>query len=165
MNKIEFNLPPVTLTEEELVDLLSTAMADTCGFDWWKYDEKVYEQTHEELVAELKPDTDDSICFEQVLARMIFKGHKLELLEAESDWHWSGHEEGEMLWSFQIRAEGCEPVGGKWYKVGLQEICAGLAKHMVAAGYSTVQQLLEKGDFWDADAVFQYAAYGEVLMG
>ena len=142
MNKTTFTLPPVELSEDELVDLLSTAMADTCGFDWWSYDDDAYDKAHAALVKEHEDKKDtSSICFEDVLARMIFDGGQLDLLEAESDWHWSGHEPGEMFGNFQIKAEGCVPVGGTWNKVGLQDICNGLAKHMADKGYTTVQQL------------------------
>ena len=105
------------------------------------------------------------LCLEEVWARVIFNGGKLLLLEAESDWHWSGHEDGELLWSFQIQSEGCEPVGGTWNAVGLQEICNGLSKYMREKGIGTVDKLLQEGDFYDADAVFQFAAYGEWIFG
>ena len=166
MNKTKFNLPEVELTEEQLVDLISMAMADTCGFDWWKLEhEEDYEKAKAELIAELHPDADDSLCFEQVWARVLFNGGKLLLLEAESDWHWKGFPDGTMLWNYQIRASGTEPEGGTWHAVGLEEICKGLSKYMHDEGYATVEQLLTNGDFYTAEAAFQCAAYGEVQFG
>lgn len=164
MKKTEFELPKVGLDEQELADLISTAMSDTCGFDWWKLeDDKLYDAARAELIAE--GNSEDSLCFEQVWARILFNGGKLLLLESESDWHWKGFPDGTMLWNYQIRASGTEPEGGTWYAVGLDEICKGLSKYMADAGYATVQKLLENGDFFDADAVFQCAAYGEVQFG
>lgn len=166
MRTTQFELPKVTLTEEQLTDLISTAMGGTCGFDWWKLeDENLYKKAKEELIAEGR--SEDDLCLEEVWARVIFNGGKLLLLEAESDWHWSGHEDGELLWSFQIQAEGCEPVGGTWKSVGLQEICNGLSKYMREKGIGTVDKLLQESDFdfYDADAVFQFAAYGEWIFG
>lgn len=165
MKKTEFNLPTVELTEDQLVDLISTAMSDTCGFDWWKLEnEELYDAARAELIEELHPD-DGELCFEQVWARILFNKGKLLLLEAESDWHWKGFPDGTMLWNFQIRAAGTEPEGGTWHAVGLEEICKGLSKYMHDQGYATVDQLLTNGDFFDADAVFQCAAYGEVQFG
>lgn len=164
MKEVKFKLPEVKLTESELTDLISTAMGGTCGFDWWKEeDEKLYEAARAELIAE--SGKEDSPCFEQVWARMLFNGGKLLLLEAESDWHWKGFPDGTMLWNYQIKASGTEPEGGTWNTVGLDEICKGLAAIMHENGFTTVQQLLENGDFYTADGVFQYAAYGEVVFG
>ena len=166
MKKTEFELPKVTLTEEQLVDLISTAMADTCGFDWWKLEhEEDYEKAKAELIAELHPDADDELCFEQVWARILFNGGKLLLLEAESDWHWKGYPDGTMLWNWQIRASGTEPEGGTWHSIGLTDICKGLSIYMHEHQYSTVDKLLSEGDFFEAEAVFQCAAYGEVQFG
>lgn len=164
--KVEIQMPSIELTEGQLVDLISTGMADTCGFDWWKtVSEEDYEAARDELISELKPDTDDEICFEQVWARILFNGGKLLVLEAESDWHWKGYPEGTMLWNWQIRASGTEPEGGTWHELTLEKICNGLRKYMHDNQYATVDKLLTEGDFWVADAVFQCAVYGEVQFG
>lgn len=165
MNTAKFNLPEVELTEQQLADLISTAMADICGFDWWKLEhEEDYEEAKAELVAEQHPDA-DCLAFEQVWARILFKGKKLMLLETESDWHWKGFSKGTTLWSFQVKASGTEPEGGTWCTIGLEEICKGISRCMHDQGYATVDQLLTDGDFFTADAVFQYAAYGDVIFG
>ena len=96
-------------------------------------------------------------------------GGTLQLLDPESDWHWSGHEKDEMLWKWQIIQEGCEPVGGEWHTVGLQEIANGIGKYAsehVANDLGTdLKKIVEDGDFWDADAIIQCAMYGEVIYG
>lgn len=166
--KKSFNIT-IEIDEDDVACLISNAMSDNCGFEWWDYDEEEYEEARSELISERKPDADDQICFEDILARILLKGGKLNLLEAESDWHWSGHEPGEMLWASQIWAEGCEPVGGTWHKVGLEDIVRGIQlyaeSHCANACGTSLQRIVEDGDFYDADAVFQFAAYGEVRFG
>ena len=153
------------ITEGQLCDLISTAKGDSCGVGWWKEkDEKEYEQAEAELIEEGNSEP----CLEEVWARMLFNGGKLMLLDPESDWHWKGHAEGEMLWNWQIVSEGTEPEGGEWHEVGLDEIVKGLTlyfKEKPAAGCGDLDSILEDGDFWDADCVFQYAMYGEVIYG
>ena len=163
MKTASFDLPKVNIDEEQVADLISGAMSDTCGFDWWKENPREYEQAKEQLVKE--SEDPDEICYENVLARVLFNGGAVEVLESESDWHWKGHEDGEMLWNWQIQAEGTEPEGGTWHKITLSKLCDGIAKYMSDKGYSSVNKILEEGDFWDFDAIFQYAAYGEIVFG
>lgn len=165
MGKFKIFNRPFKVDEESLSNLISNAMGDTCGVGWWKEkDEKDYESAEAELIAEgiEKP------CYEDILARMLFNGGKLMLLDPESNWHWKGHEEGAMLWNWQIQAEGTEPEGGEWHEVGLDEIIKGLNLYFdekPATGCRDLESILEDGDFWDADCVFQYAMYGEVVYG
>lgn len=162
--KVDFSVD-----EKQVSDLISIAMSDKCGFGWWDYDEKAYEEAKSELLSERKPDADDQICLEDVLARMLFKGKKLRLLDPESDWHWSGHEPDEMLWRWQIIAEQCEPEGGEWHEVGLEDIVRGAQMygqlHYANRCGADIGNICEYGDFTDADIVFQLAAYGEVIYG
>lgn len=154
----------VQIDEEELSCLISTAMSDTCGFDWWGYDEGEYKKAEDELKAE-----GANPCHEDIMARILVNGGKLRLLESESDWHWSGHEPGESLWSWQIRQEGCVPEGGTWHEVGLKDIIKGIALYGESGCCNEcgadIHRINEDGDFWDADAVFQFAAYGELVFG
>lgn len=157
-----------TVDEDALSTLISTATYNNCGFDWWSYDDKEYEEAKSELISERKPDADDQICVEDVLARLLLRGGKLNLLEAESGWHWPGHEPGEMLKFHQYFMEGLEPVGGTWHKVGIEDIVRGIQLY-AASGYANacgadIKRINEYGDFLDADAVFQFAAYGEVII-
>ena len=156
---------PVPYTEERISDLISAAMSDECGISWWKpEDQDAYAASHEELKAEGQDP-----CVSDVFARMLIRGYRLLLLDPESDWHWSGHEEGEMMWSAQIVAEGCEPEGGEWHAVGLKDILEAIAKYGEAEIANdcgpSLRKIVDEGDFWDADAVFQIAAYGDVIYG
>lgn len=158
--------------EEDLVNLLANAIEtpDDCGCAYYKAtDEKAYEEARSQLISERKPDADDQITLVEIFARMLLNGGTLQCLDPESDWHWSGHEPGEMLWKAQIIMEGCVPVGGKWHTVGLQNIVEGIQKygkdHICNDLGTDLHKIAEDGDFWDADAIIQYAMYGEVVYG
>ena len=155
----------IEVDEKQLSDLISIAMSDKCGIAWWGYDEGQYREAKKELEAEAQPD----ICLEDVLARLLFRGGRLRLLDPDSDWHWSGHEKDEVLWNWQIVAEGCEPEGGEWHEVGLEDIVRGVQQydhaHCANNCGGNIDNICEYGDFTDADCVFQFAAYGEVIYG
>lgn len=161
---------PLKINEEQLTDLLATASSETCGCAWWKpVDEADYKSAEKELSEELKPNADDPICAEQIWARMLLNGKKLRLLDPESEWHWKGHKEGEMLWNWQIRAEKTEPEGGEWHDIGIEDILKGLLINSIM-GYAngcrpTLESVNGDGDFYDADAIIQIAMYGEVIYG
>ena len=161
----------VEIDEEDVIGLLTTAMEtpENCGCAWYRpTDQKAYD-AKVELISERKPNADDQILHVEVLARMLMNGGTLELLDPESDWHWSGHDSDEMLWKWQIIQEGCEPVGGEWHTVGLTDIVAGTQKygagHVAGDLGSDLHKIVEDGDFWDADAVIQYAMYGDLIYG
>ena len=155
----------VTVDEELLSCLLANACGDECGVAWWKSaDPKARDEAERQLVEEGKDP-----CREDIWARMLLNGSKLRLLDPESDWHWSGHKPGEMLWNVQIVAEGSEPVGGEWHDVGIEDILKavqiyGKMDYANACGGS-IEKIVDDGDFWDADAVIQIAMYGDVIYG
>lgn len=163
MKKIKFNVP-MELSEKELESIFDEAMMDVCGARWWKPESETdYNEAEQELEAE-----GAEIYNSTIFARMLFNGKKILLLDPESDFNWSGHKPGELLWNWQIQAEGCEPENGTWHAVGLKEITKGLTKYFTegyASGCNSIQSLLEDGDFWDHDAVIQCAMYGEVIYG
>ena len=157
----------VTVTEETLSNLISNVIdcPDQCGIAWWKTVNKgEYDAAEVQLEAEGR-----STCSANVFARVLLNGGKLRLLDPESDWHWSGHEDGEMLWKAQIIAEGCYPVYGEWHDVGIMDILRAAQQYadekICNDCGSNLDDIVEDGDFWDADAVFQIAMYGEVIYG
>ena len=158
------------ITEEDVSCLIANAMAlgDSSGIAYWWYDDADYKEAKAQLIAERKPDSDDEICYEDVMARILFNGHRLRLLDAESDWWWKGHK-GEMLWKAQIIAEGLTPEGGDWYDVYLKDILDALpkyaAEHCCNDCGMDIRRINEDGDSTDADAVFQIAIFGEVIYG
>lgn len=158
----------IVIDEYNLGCLISNAMGSTCGFDWWDYNRDEYKEARKEIIAEFGSVPEGGVCIEDVFARMLLNGKKIKLLEAGSDWHWSGHEPGEMLWQAQVIMEGCVPVGGKWHEIGIDDIMKGIQLYG-ESGYANdcgpnIRDIVENGDFWDADAVFQFAAYGEIAI-
>lgn len=156
----------IELDEEHLAGLIEAAHYQNIGFDWWKAkDSKELKKARRELLKEKGEEP----YIEEEFARVLVNGGKLSLLEADSDWYWSGHKKDEMLFNAQILAEGCVPVGGTWHDVGIDDVARGIAKYAQEGGYNEcgadLKRIVEDGDITDADAVFQYAAYGEVVCG
>lgn len=131
------------LTEQQLADLLSNFFSIRCGFDRWEIEKgELYKGTAEEIADErLAEDSDEEICFEEVLARMLFKGGAICLLEADTE--------------------------DEWHVVDLNKIISGLKLYLKnpTDDCHSVQEIVEQGDSLDADAVFQYAVYGEIIYG
>lgn len=155
----------IKVNEEDLSCLISNAMSSNGSFAWWDYDDDKYKEAKAELESEGKSE----ICREDVLARLLFKGGKLRLLDPDSEWHWSGHEKDEILWNCQVVAEHCVPEGGEWHEVGLEDIIKGAVlyaeAHCVNDCGADIRIICEYGDSEDADAVFQFAAYGDIIYG
>ena len=130
------------LTEQQLADLLSNFFGIRCGFDQWEVEKgELYDGASEELADErLAEDSDEEVCFEEVLARMLFKGGAICLLEADTE--------------------------DEWHIVDLNKIINGIKLYFKNPGdCHSVQEIVEQGDALDADAVFQYAVYGEIIYG
>lgn len=132
-----------TLTEQQLADLLSNFFGIRCGFDQWEVEKgELYEGASEEIADErLAEESDEEICLEEVLARMLFKGGAICLLEADTE--------------------------DEWHVVDLNKIISGLKLYLKnpTGDCHSVQEIVEQGDALDADAVFQYAVYGEIIYG
>lgn len=159
----------IEVDEEDVSCLLANAIILPEGsFAWFGHDDREYAEARAQLIAERKPDSDDEVCQEDVMARLLFNGHRLRLLDSESDWWWKGHK-GEMLWKFQIIAEGLEPEGGEWHEVGLQDILDALPKYAMSHCCNDcgadLRHVNECGDSLDADAILQFAAFGELIYG
>ena len=138
-----------TINEDLLSGLLSNASSSTCGFDFWQVER---EQDYVDAAAELREErglTDHEICIEDIWARVLFNGGHLLLLESESD----------AIDDYE---------SPDWHRIGLEDICNGITQYLRERPCSECSSLLEivdEGDFWDADAVMQYAAYKEIIFG
>ena len=131
------------LTEQQLADLLSNFFGIRFGFDQWEVEkDELYESAAEELTGErLAEGSDEEICLEEVLARMLFNGGAICLLEADTE--------------------------DEWHVIDLNKIINGLKLYFKnpVGDLNSVQEIVEQGDALDADAVFQCAAYGEIIYG
>lgn len=135
--KVEFE---DDLTEEDIVDILSTGLSGVCGFSSVDYSKEEYQQTKKELQTE-RDDPDDTVCIEDVEARMLVKGEKLKLQD---------------------------PDDGHWGTLTLPKLIKGLQKYFKegwSGGFKTINDLLENGDFDDCDCVLQAAVWGDVIYG
>lgn len=164
--KKEFKITKsITIEEGDLSDLLANALLlSDGGCAWWKEENPDdYKKAKEELISEGMKEP----YMEDVWARMLFNGGRLKLLDPESDWHWKGHKKGELLWMAQVKAEGSEPVGGKWHLVSLSRIVKAIQKygdeHCGNDCGADLKAINENGDSIDADCVIQIAMYGEIV--
>ena len=144
----------VTMSEEQLSDLLSMASDYSVGFDYWAHYDNLNMngnngyRNYRAARASLEAEGIDSekICLEQVWARMLFTGKSLYLLEAEGD----------------ADERSC------WYEITLENIIKGI-KMYFEGEYSdnivSFEDLINNGDGEDADTVFQLAVYGKVVFG
>lgn len=150
--EIKFSITKdITMSEEQLTDLLSMASDYSVGFDYWAhYDNLIsrgdnnYKVARASLLAEgIDPE---EICLEQVWARMLFMGKSLYVLEAEGD----------------DEEDSC------WYEITLKKIIEGI-KMYFEGEYSdniiSFEDLINNGDGEDADTVLQLAVYGNVVFG
>lgn len=141
----------ITMSEEQLTDLLSMASDYSVGFDYWAhYDNLItmgdnnYRAARASLLAEGVDS--EKICLEQVWARMLFMGKSLYVLEAEGD----------------ADEDSC------WYEITLEKIVEGIKMYFedeYSNNIISFGDLIDNGDGEDADTVFQLAAYGDVVFG
>lgn len=128
------------LIEENIVDILSTGLSGTCGFSSVDYSKEEYLQAKQEIQTE-RNDPSNTVCIEDVEARMLVKGEKLKLQD---------------------------PEDGHWGTLTLQKLVNGLQKYFKGGWcgeYKTINDLLENGDFDDCDCVLQAAVWGDVIYG
>ena len=130
-----------SMTHEELVDLLSTALE---GSSWFgaSYDKEIYRS--------LKDTIGD--CFEDKLADMLLAGHKIIITDYEAD--------GE---SYSSKCTRITADGDAVYKIGLDDI---LKAASTKTGYQLLSDVLDgTGDYWTADALLQRVVFGEEVYG
>lgn len=139
------------ISQDDLVDLLSTA---TCGSNyidtgWVKHDEY--------LMFRVKGDS-----FEDVCAKMLLNGYKIEVrdyyAEDETDFYGNLHHE----WN--------EEDGFMAYHVGIDDIANGIAKCIDIGGWVSkcANDLInqdEDFDLYEAEAIMQVIAFGELIYG
>lgn len=135
----------VSITYEDVVNLLTM---EAGGFDYWAeivYDEKGYIKTKEEMKkAGFKGQFEDGYCYEEVLAYMI--------------WH---------------RDDGVLPVVARGVSIHDKEegIFYPLTKEKILHGFLLNAQNrpedadLDNGDAATGDCILQYAIFGDIIYG
>ena len=131
-----------SLTHDELVDLLSTALEGSSWFDA-SYNKEVYRS--------LKNTRGD--CFEDKMADMLLSGHKIIIVDMEA--------EGE---SYSDKCIGFEKdTESAIYEVKLGDF---LEVASTKTGYKLITDVLSgDGDYWTADAFLQRVVFGEEIYG
>lgn len=118
-----------------------------------KPNDKVYEEARDWLRKNAEPDYDDGeICYEEVLAQMLFDGHSIPIIDNE--------DEDREVW------------------LSLSNLAIGIQKAFREGYYSGYNWLVPDGDGFGewhletsqidsevADAIIQFALFGEVIYG
>lgn len=139
---METKITVKSITHDELVDLLSTALYDS---QWFRasYDRKVYES--------LACVTGE--CFEDKLADMLLAGHKITITDVEAD--------GEKYSDKFVRFEG--RYDDAVYEIGIGDI---LKVASTKKGYELICDVLSgEGDYYTADSFLQRVVFGEEIYG
>lgn len=132
------------LTLKALSDLLANGFADRCGFDAVDFDKGDYEKAKARLADAMGCE---DFFVEDVQAEMLFEGKSLRLHMAES----ADDED--------------------WNDLTLEGVLKGLALYDADENFAGTARDVCNGDpqaildFWDYDAILQYAVYGEVIIG
>ena len=131
-----------SMTHDELVDLLSTALY---GSQWFaaSYDKNIYESL----------ENKQGECFEDKLADMLLAGHKITITDVEAD----GEKYSEKFVRFEGRYENAV------YEVELKDF---LEVASTKTGYSLIEDVLSgDGDYYTADSFLQRVVFGEEVYG
>ena len=142
----------IKITKEDVVDILSSAIG---GISYWGEivpNDRQYEEAKKWLLENAEPDYDDGeICYEEVVAQILFDGKSLEITDIEND---------------------------KKYFLSLEKLFIGLRAAIEEGYYSHYNWYVPKGDGfgeWQlnccqvdsavADIIIQFSLFGEVLFG
>lgn len=76
----------IKITKEDVVDILSSAIG---GIGYWGEivpNDRQYDETRDWLHKNAEPDYEDGeICYEEVLAQMLFDGHSIPIVDNEDE--------------------------------------------------------------------------------
>ena len=142
----------IKITKEDIVDILSSAIG---GIGYWGEivpNDRQYEETKRWLLENAEPDYDDGeICYEEVVAQILFDGKSVTVRDGEDD--------KESWLSLSNLAQGIQTAFREGY-------------------YSSYNWLVPDGDGFGewhletsqidaevADAIIQLAVLGEIVYG
>lgn len=134
---------PVVATFETIVDILSNGLAQECGFDKVDYEWDDYDKAKQALL----DSGFENPCLEDVQAQMLMMGLPLRLHMAE------------------------EEPDKEWYVLTVDKLIEGIEKYDASKNWKGRAWDVCNGDpesrldFWDYDAILQFALYGEDIIG
>lgn len=144
----------IIITKEDVVDILSSAFGG--GIGYWgeeKPNDKIYDETRDWLRKNAKSDYEDGeICYEEVLAQMLFDGHSISIIDNE--------DEDKEIW------------------LSLSNLANGIQRAFREGYYNSYNWLVPDGDGFGewhletsqidsevSDVIIQLAVLGEVVYG
>lgn len=131
-----------SLTHDELVDLLSTALYGSSWFDA-SYNNKIYDTLANK----------NGKCFEDKLADMLLAGHKITIMDMEAE----GESHSNKCIGFDSKTESAI------YEVKMEDF---LKVASTKTGYKLITDVISgDGDYWTADAFLQRVVFGEEIYG
>lgn len=144
----------IKITKEDVVDILSSALNG--GINYWgevDYCPEVYNKTHDWLKKNAESDYEDGeICYEEVLAQMLFDGKHITIRDVE--------DKEKETW------------------LSLSGLAIGIRKAFREGYYTSYNWVVPDGDDFGkwhletsqidgevVDAIIQFAIFGEVIYG
>lgn len=142
----------IKITKEDVVGILSSAIG---GIGYWGEivpNDRQYEETKRWLLENAEPDYDDGeICYEEVIAQILFDGKSVTVRDSEDD--------KESWLSLSNLAQGIQTAFREGYYSGYN--------WLVPDGDGFGEWHLETSqiDAEVADAIIQLAVFGQVVYG
>lgn len=144
----------IEITKEDVVDILSSALNG--GINYWgeeKPNDKIYEEARDWLRKNAELDYEDGeICYEEILAQMLFDGHSIPIIDNE--------DEDKEIW------------------LSLSNLAIGIQRAFREGYYNSYNWLVPDGDGFGewhletsqidsevSDVIIQLAVLGEVVYG
>ena len=142
----------IKITKEDVVDILSSAIG---GIGYWGEvvpNDRQYEETKRWLLENAEPDYDDGeICYEEVIAQILFDGKSVTVRDSEDD--------KESWLSLSNLAQGIQTAFREGYYSGYN--------WLVPDGDGFGEWHLETSqiDSEVSDVIIQLAVFGQVVYG
>ena len=142
----------IKITKEDVVDILSSAIG---GIGYWGEivpNDRQYEETKRWLLENAEPDYDDGeICYEEVIAQILFDGKSVTVRDSEDD--------KESWLSLSNLAQGLQTAFREGYYSGYN--------WLVPDGDGFGEWHLETSqiDSEVSDVIIQLAVFGQVVYG
>lgn len=127
-----------------LEEIFCTGLGYVSTFDRLEVDQEQFDQVRRDLQHLASDPT--AVCIEDVYTEMLLRGYTLSLRDAEEV-----DNQNKRL----------------WYNLTLSKVCKGLKLYFASQSETneTITDILDNGDYYDYDAILQYALFDEVIYG